>query len=78
MRVRVDIPELIPELSEFLRRRGYDVEPAGGDEITVVATDPNDFRTAVSLLADLDLWRAKHPWAPARLDPQLRSPARRA
>ena len=72
MRVRVDIPELIPELSEFLTARGYEVAPAGGDEITVVAAqDPQEFRTAISLLADLDLWRAKHPWATTRLDPQL-------
>lgn len=72
MRVRVDIPELIPELSEFLRGRGYEVIPAGGDGITVVsAEDSQDFRSAMSLLADLDLWRAKHPWVTARLDPQL-------
>ncbi|HEU0303155.1 MAG TPA: hypothetical protein VFR32_01105 [Gaiellaceae bacterium] len=71
MRVRVDIPELVPELAEFLRGRGYEVVSEGGDEITVVPTEPNDFRMAMSLLADLDLWRAKHPWATARLDPQL-------
>lgn len=72
MRVRVDIPELIPALSEFLTARGYEVVPAGGDEITVVsAQDPEDFRSAMSLLADLDLWRARHPWATTRLDPQL-------
>jgi hypothetical protein len=71
MRVRVDIPELIPELSEFLRGRGYDVTPAPGGAIAVSGEDPEDFRTAMSLLADLDLWRAKHPWAAARLDPEL-------
>jgi hypothetical protein len=72
VRVRVDIPELIPELCEFLKMRGYDVAHVGGDEITVVAAqDQQDFRTAMSLLADLDVWRAKHPWATTRLDPQL-------
>jgi hypothetical protein len=74
LRVRIDIPELIPELSEFLTARGYEVSPAGGDEITVVAAkDPQDFRSAMSLLADLDVWRAKHPWATTRLDPELAS-----
>jgi hypothetical protein len=73
MRVRMDIPELIPELSEFLRGRGYDVVPQGEDEITVVAahSSPQDFLSAISLLADLDMWRAKHPWATTRLDPEL-------
>ena len=73
MRVRVDIPELVPELTEFLKGRGYDVVPEGHDEITVVsaADRPHDFLSAMSLLADLDLWRAKHPWATARLDPEL-------
>jgi hypothetical protein len=74
LRVRVDIPELVPELSEFLIARGYEVEPVGDGEITVVAAeDTQDFRTAISLLADLDVWRAKHPWATTRLDPQLTS-----
>jgi len=68
----VDIPELVPELCEFLTKRGYEVLSAADDEITVVATrDPHDFREAVALLADLDVWRAKHPWATTRLDPQL-------
>lgn len=71
MKVRMDIPELVPEFSEFLVARGYEVTTAGGDEITVAAPDPNDFRSAMSLLADLDLWRAKHPWARTRLDPEL-------
>lgn len=72
MRVRVDTPELIPELSEFLEGRGYEVVPRGNGEIAVSAPQaPQDFRAAVMLLADLDLWRAKHPWAPARLDPEL-------
>ena len=68
----MDIPELVPELSEFLRGRGYEITAEGGDEITVVAAQ-HDFLSAITLLADLDLWRAKHPWARARLDPQLSS-----
>jgi hypothetical protein len=67
----MDIPELVPELVEFLRTRGYDVVPDGDDELTVSGGNPEDFREAVTLLADLDVWRAKHPWATARLDPQL-------
>jgi hypothetical protein len=68
----MDIPELVPELVEFLRSRGYDVVPESADEITVSSgQDSQDFRDAVTLLADLDVWRAKHPWATARLDPQL-------
>jgi hypothetical protein len=72
LRVRVDIPELLPELSEFLADRGYEVVTTSIDELTVVAPQgPRDFRSAITLLADLDLWRAKRPWAPARLDPEL-------
>lgn len=72
MRVRVDIPELLPELAEFLKGRGYEVVPAGGDEITVSGRgSAQDFLSAISLLSDLDLWRAKHPWATTRLDPEL-------
>jgi aspartate/methionine/tyrosine aminotransferase len=73
MRVRVDIPELMPELVEFLKKRGYDVSSADGDEITVTSGDSQDFRQAMTLLADLDVWRAKHPWVTTRLDPQLTS-----
>ena len=67
----MDIPELLPELVEFLRGRGYDVVPESDDEIRVSGRNPQDFREAVALLSDLDLWRAKHPWATTRLDPQL-------
>jgi hypothetical protein len=73
VRVRVDIPELIPELCEFLKKRGYDVSNAGGDELNVSGRDTQDFRQAMTLLADLDVWRAKHPWATTRLDPELTS-----
>ena len=67
----MDIPELVPELVEFLRTRGYEVVPQGDDEIAVTGRDPQDFSAAMTLLADLDVWRTKHPWATARLDPQL-------
>ena len=70
MRVRVDIPELLPALNEFLMSRGYDVALEGG-ELAVAGADPTDFQAAISLLADLDIWQAKHPWATARLDPEL-------
>ena len=37
----MDIPELVPELSEFLRTRGYDVVPESDGELcTVVARPP--------------------------------------
>jgi len=72
VRVRVDIPELVPELTEFLTKRGYEVVAKGDDEISVSAAgSPQDFQEAVTLLADLDVWRAKHPWVTTRLDPQL-------
>jgi hypothetical protein len=71
VRVRVDIPELIPELCEFLEKRGYNVSRAGGNEISVSGRDAQDFRQAVTLLADLDVWRAKRAWATTRLDPEL-------
>ena len=67
----MDIPELVPELSEFLRTRGYEVVHEPDGELTVSGHDPQDFRQAMTLLADLDVWRAKHPWAAPRLDPQL-------
>jgi hypothetical protein len=71
VRVRVDIPQLLPELCEFLEGRGYEVT-RGEDQITVLPPQgPQDFQAAITLLTDLDLWRAKHPWAPARLDPEL-------
>ena len=70
LRVHVDIPELLPDLCEFLEGRGYEVLDRGDDEITVgVPEGPRDFRAAVTLLADLDVWQAKRSWAHARLDP---------
>jgi hypothetical protein len=71
VRVRVDIPELLPELCEFLEGRGYRVLSRGEDD-AVVAVDggPRDFRAAMTLLTDLDIWQAKRTWAHARLDPE--------
>jgi hypothetical protein len=71
LRVRVDIPELLPELCEFLQGRGYRVVSRGEDD-AVVAVDggPHDFRAAMTLLTDLDIWQAKRTWAQARLDPE--------
>ena len=72
MRVRVDITELLPALREFLEERGYEVVVQSEEEISVLPPEgPRDFRAAVNLLADLDVWRARHPWATARLDPEL-------
>jgi len=70
VRVRVDIPELLPELCEFLEGRGYDVGARGEDDVDVrMREGPRDFRAAVTLLADLDVWQAQRSWAHARLDP---------
>jgi hypothetical protein len=70
VRVRVDIPELLPELCEFLERRGYEVGARGDDDVDVTMPEgPRDFRAAVTLLADLDVWQAQRSWAHARLDP---------
>ena len=55
LRVRVDIPELLPDLCAFLEGRGYDVVHSGGDEAVVrMPQGPRDFRAAVTLLADLE------------------------
>jgi hypothetical protein len=71
LRVRVDIPELLPELCEFLEDRGYEVLARGEDDAVVAVNGgPRDFRAAVTLLADLDIWQAKRSWAHARLDPE--------
>ena len=68
--MRVDIPELLPELCEFLERRGYEVGARGDDDVDVTMPEgPRDFRAAVTLLADLDVWQAQRSWAHARLDP---------
>jgi hypothetical protein len=70
MRVRVDIPELVPELCEFLSDRGcVAVEADPGVAEVTIRDAPSSFEAAMMLLADLDLWRAKRPWARARLEP---------
>jgi hypothetical protein len=70
VRVRVEIPELCPELCEFLSARGFVAREAGSGvaEVTISGA-PSSFEAAMMLLADLDLWRAKRPWARATLEP---------
>ena len=71
MRVRVDIPELLPELCEFLEGRGCLAVKRSEDEIDVFVPDaPSSFQAATTLLADLDIWRAQKPWAHATLNPE--------
>ena len=70
MRVRVDIPELLPELCEFLEGRGCLAVRRSDDEIEVVVPDaPGGFQAATMLLADLAVWHAEKPWAQATLNP---------
>lgn len=70
MRVWVDIPELVPELCEFLSERGCIALEVGDGVVEVAIPDaPSSFEAAMMLLADLDLWRARRPWARARLEP---------
>jgi hypothetical protein len=70
VRVRVDIPELLPLLCEFLSGRGCVVVEVGTDEAEVVIPGaPSSFEAATMLLADLDLWRATRPWVRATLEP---------
>jgi hypothetical protein len=70
VRVRVDIPELLPELCEFLEGRGCLAVRRSEDEIEVVVPDaPSGFQAATMLLADLAVWRAEKPWAQATLNP---------
>lgn len=70
MRIRVDIPELVPELCDFLEGRGCLALRRGEDEIDVFVPDaPDAFQAATMVLADLALWRARKPWAHATLDP---------
>jgi len=71
MRIRVDIPELLPELCEFLEGRGCLAVRRSRDLIEVVVPDaPSSFQAATTLLADLAVWRARKPWAHATLDPR--------
>ena len=59
MRIRVDIPELLPELCEFLEGRGCLAVRRSDDELDVVVPNaPSTFEAATVLLADLAVWRA--------------------
>ena len=70
MRVRVDIPELLPDLCDFLSQRGCVVVEVGQDTARVaIPSAPSSFEAAMVLLADLDLWRASRPWVSATLEP---------
>jgi hypothetical protein len=72
MRVRVDIPELLPELCDYLSRRGWVAVDVSPDEAHVVAlAAPSEFEAAMMLLADVDLWRGA-----AAVGARNRQPAR--
>ena len=74
MRVRVDIPELLPELCDYLSRRGWPAVEVGLDEANVLAPlGRSDFEAATMLLADVDLWRAKRPWTHVTVNPKATS-----
>jgi hypothetical protein len=70
VRVRVDIPDLLPDLCDFLSERGCVVVEVGHDLAEVaIPSAPSRFEAAMILLADLDFWRAKRPWVNATLEP---------
>jgi hypothetical protein len=69
--VHVDIPELLPELCDYLSRRGWAAAEVGPGEANVLAPPGrNDFEAATMLLADVDLWRVQRPWAPVTVNPE--------
>jgi len=71
VRVRVDIPELLPDLCDYLSRRGWVVVEVGLDEANVLARSaPSDFEAATMLLADVDLWRAQRSWMHVTVNPR--------
>ena len=71
MRVHVVIPELLPELCEYLARRGWEASEIGDGEARVSSpSGRRDFETATMLLADVDLWRVQRPWAPVTVNPE--------
>ena len=71
MRVHVDIPELLPELCEYLIHRGWTASEIGDGEARVLSpSGRSDFESAAMLLADVDLWRAQRPWAPVTVNPE--------
>ena len=71
MRVWVDIPELLPELCDYLLLRGWVAVEVGRDEANVLAPwAPSDFEAAI-MLADVDLWRAQRPWTHVTVNPHV-------
>jgi hypothetical protein len=69
--VRVEIPELLPELCDYLSRRGWVAVESGVDHATVIAPGSSSgFEAAMMLLADVDLWRVQRPWARVTVNPQ--------
>jgi hypothetical protein len=71
VRVRVEIPELLPELCDYLSRRGWTAAEVGPDEANVLpSSGRSEFESATMLLADLDLWRTQRPWAPVTVNPE--------
>jgi hypothetical protein len=72
VRVRIDIPELLPELCDYLLRRGWAVVEVDLDEVNVLAHwAPSDFEAATMLLADVGLWRAQRPWTHVTVNPHV-------
>ncbi len=70
MRVRVDIPELLPDLCDYLSQRGWAAVEVSPDEANVLTSwARSDFEAATMLLADVDLWRAKRAWVHATVKP---------
>ena len=71
VRVHVEIPELLPELCDYLSRRGWTAAEIGPGEANVLGSPGrSDFESATMLLADIDLWRAQRPWAPVTVNPE--------
>jgi hypothetical protein len=70
--VRVEIPELLPQLCDYLSRRGWVAVESGMDRADVLApgSSSGGFEAAMMLLADVDLWRAQRPWARVTVNPQ--------
>jgi hypothetical protein len=70
MRVRIDVPALLPDLCDYLSQRGFVAFEVGVDEAKVTLPNaPSEFEAAALLLADVDLWRAQHVWAHVAVDP---------
>ena len=70
MRIHVDAPELLPDLCDYLSRRGFLAVEVGAAEAQVALPKaPSEFEAAMLLLADIDLWRAKRAWVHVSLDP---------